>query len=396
MTGSSEIPPMQPLDSWSSCIDAHLASALEVCNVKLEPIDPAAVRLRAVPLPTHFSKPRTNLLIHQAGDQVRAYVDIDLTYNGPKHAVRAALNGPSDHHWRKLSVSITVGDVGQVVRATLGLLGSPVTNLLHADLVDAHEPMARDGPLDPNSVLATETRAVAAGELAMAFQSSVHKPLAQQIAAALTRRPVRGCVVWGPSGSGKGHLLHATAHILLHRDCVRHVRYLPAARLTCGRASSAERDRMLATLLDELVDRPLLLLLDHLDLGISGTMASLSLLGEALDRGARVLSAVQDEDFLRPIQEIPWLARRLLPVRVPSLDPSETLKVLKHLVRTRGSDVAPAALLAAIEITQRQGATQPAAAIDRLSAALAQAHWRPHKSITPDDVTSALVPDWPR
>ena len=149
-------------------------------------------------------------------------------------------------------------------------------------------------------------------------------------------------------------------------------------------------------LLDELIERPrLLLLVDQLDLGISGTMASLSLLGEALDRGSRMLATVQVEDFLEHVQEIPSLARRLLPVKVPPLSLDQTLRALKQLVRTSGYDVSPTALVAAVEITQRQGATQPAAAIDLLGAAMAEAHWRSNKTITPDDVTAVLKPDWP-
>jgi hypothetical protein len=69
---------------------------------------------------------------------------------------------------------------------------------------------------------------------------------------------------------------------------------------------------------------------------------------------------------------------------------------LKHLVRTGDCNVSPAAILAAVQITERQGATQPAAAIDLLSAAMAEDHWRPHKTVTPDDVTSVLKPEWPQ
>jgi ATP-dependent Clp protease ATP-binding subunit ClpA len=245
--------------------------------------------------------------------------------------------------------------------------------------------------------LATETRAVEADDLAAAFKSSLHKPLARRMAVALTRQPPCGCIVWAASGAGKGHLLRATAHILLHAKVVSNVRHLSAARLTCGHVFPTERDGVLTNLLDELVERPrLLLLADHLDLGISGTAASVSLLAEALDRGARMLATVDGEDFLRFIQEIPLLARRLLPVRVPSLNQEETLRALQHLVRAGGYDVSPAALLAAVEITERRGAIQPAAAIDLLSAAMAEAHWRSHKTITPDDVTSVLSPDWPQ
>ena len=75
MTNSETICQTQRIGSWSACADAQLVSALNAFNVRLEPLDPAAVRLRAVPLSTHFSKMRTNLLIHRAGDQVRAYVD---------------------------------------------------------------------------------------------------------------------------------------------------------------------------------------------------------------------------------------------------------------------------------------------------------------------------------
>jgi type II secretory pathway predicted ATPase ExeA len=185
--------------------------------------------------------------------------------------------------------------------------------------------------------------------------------------------------------------------MMLHGDYVNRVRHLSAARLTCDRMYPAERDGVLSALLDELVDQPrLLLLVDHLDLGMSGTMHSLSLLAEALDRGAHLLATVQDEIFLKGVQEVPALVRRLLPVKVPPLDPSATLRTLQHLVRTSGYDVSPAALTAAVEITERQSATQPAAALDLLRLALAEACWRTNKQITPDDVTSVLKPDWPQ
>lgn len=206
----------------------------------------------------------------------------------------------------------------------------------------------------PHSILATETRAVDADELAEAFKSSQHKTLARQMALALTRRPC-GCVVWAPSGSGKGHLLRTTAHVLFHGGFVDAVRHLSAPRLTCGRVFPAERDAALAALLDELVDRPrLLLLLDHLDLGISATAASFSLLSEAFDRGARILATVQREEFLKDIREIPTVARRLLPVKVPPLNARETLKILKRFAKANDIDVAPAALVAAVETTERQ------------------------------------------
>jgi hypothetical protein len=396
MSNSVKISQLQQPGSWSSCVDAHLASALKACNVRVEPLDPTSLRLRAVPLSAHFNKMRTNLLIHRAGDQICAYVDFDLDYNGPNHAVRSAFNGPRDRNWRQLNVNISAGNAGQVVRATLEALGSPVIDILQVGLGDAKQPVV-DGPLDSNSILATETRAVEADNLAAAFKSSVHKPLAQRMAVMLTRQPPSGCVVWAPSGAGKGHLLRTTAHILLHGQYVSQVRHLPAARLTCGRVFPAERDGVLSVLLDELVDRPrLLLLVDHLDLGMSGTMPSLSLLAEALDRGAHLLATVQDESFLKGVQEIPALARRLLPVKVPRLNPKATLQALQHLVRASGYDVSPAALLAAVEITERQSAIQPAAAIDLLRSALAEARWRTHKQITPDDVTSVLKPDWPQ
>jgi ATP-dependent Clp protease ATP-binding subunit ClpA len=204
-------------------------------------------------------------------------------------------------------------------------------------------------------------------------------------------------VVWAPSGSGKGHLLLAAAHVLLHNGHVDEVRHLSAARLTCGRVLVSERDGVLATLLDELADRPrLLLLVDNMDLGVSGTLASVSLLADAFDRGARFLATVQCDEFLQDIRSVPSLARRLLPVRVPPVSLSETLRVLKHLARTSGYDVSPAALLAAVQISADEGATQPAAAIDLLNAAMAEAYWRPEKTITPDDVTSVLNPEWPQ
>ena len=130
MTDSLRLSQTHRSGSWSSCIDAHLASTLKACNVKFEPIDPAAVRLCAVPLSADFNKMCTNLLVHRGGEQVRAYVDIDLAYNGPRHAVRAALNGPCNRNWRQLSVNIPVGTVGQVIRDTLEVLGSSVMDLL--------------------------------------------------------------------------------------------------------------------------------------------------------------------------------------------------------------------------------------------------------------------------
>jgi hypothetical protein len=397
MTESTESSPRPPDGWWSSHVDPKLASALKVCGVGLEPIDPAALRLSAVPVSTHFSKMRTNVLVHQTDGQVRIYVDVDLDHSGPNHKVRAALHGPGERNWRPLAINLAAGNAGSAVRAALETLGSPVMSVLRADTVDMIPHTERDGTITPNSILTDETRHIKADELLEAFRTSLHKPLARRIAIETTRRPPRACVVWAASGTGKGHLVRASAHILLRSDSINQVRHLSGAGLTCRHMPPSERDRAWADLLDEHARYSrLLLLVDHLDLGISGTTGSLTVLADAIDRGARILATIQAEDFLKHIQDFPFLARRLLPVRVPTPAPRDTVRVLKQLVRDSGCDVSAAALMTAVEITERQDVAQPAAAIDSLSSALAEARWRARKVITPDDITSVLKPDWPK
>ena len=407
MTHSVKTTNTQPQGAWSGGVEPLMTSTFKACQVDLEPLGPSALRLSAVPLTKDYNKPRTNVLVQREGGLVRAYVDDDLTYQGSNLAIAAALSGHGDRKWRQLAVHIPVGDVSQVLRTVLDALGSPVMTIMRIELeegVPGYAASPRVGKvarptadsLDPRSILAVETRAVVAAQLAVSFKSNNHKPLARRLAVALTRQPPCGGVLWGPSGTGKGQLLEATGHLLMQGGHVQSVRHLSAARLACGRVYPAERDRALSMLLDELVARPqLLLLVDHLDLGLSGTMCGLTLLAEALDRGARILATVQSAPFLAEIAEIPEIARRLLPIKVPTASRSDTLKALHRLARSSSYEVSPAAIEAAAELSSREGATQPAAAVQLLSAALAEAGWRANQQITPDDVTSVLTPVWP-
>ncbi|MEQ9379884.1 MAG: hypothetical protein RJP95_03420, partial [Pirellulales bacterium] len=94
-------------------------------------------------------------------------------------------------------------------------------------------------------------------------------------------------------------------------------------------------------------------------------------------------------------QKTPALATRLMPVNLPLLGTKLTLRALKGLVRASDVDVSPAAMLAAVELSQRRGNMQPGGAIRLLSAAISTAHWKTNKTITPDDVMSVLNPAWP-
>ncbi|MEQ9379977.1 MAG: hypothetical protein RJP95_03885, partial [Pirellulales bacterium] len=293
---------------WSVGVDKHLSLALGACDVRCEAIDADSLRLDAVPLSTHFSKIRTNLLVHRGPVRIHAYVDYDLAYDGPNMKLQAALAGNEIRRWRELSLDIDAGEVGQVVRATLAAIDSPVVDLLN-DTEDFRSAMGVAPQIASNSRLATETHPVESEDLAAAFRVSVRKPLAHRVAEVFNRRPCCGCVVWAASGAGKSHFLYAVAHILLHSGFVDAVRRLPGERLARDHVFPAERDGELVRLLDEVATQPrMLLLVDRLELGLSCTTESLAMLSEAIDRGTCILASADDEKFLREVQKTPALA----------------------------------------------------------------------------------------
>ena len=236
---------------WSRTIDRQLKAALSACQARTEAVHPAAVRLSAVPLSGDFNKLRTNMLIHRATEQVRAYVDHDLQYQGEDETLKRILNGQRQKSWKQLTTNLPATDAGQAIKALLALFKSPVIGVLNIDLSESSQ--RERERLEPSSILATQTRAMEPTELSHSFRKSLHKPLARQIAVALTRQPPQGGLVWGPAGAGKEQLACSAAHVLLQRGSVRTVRYLHAARLTCGRHFPAERDAVLSALLGELV-----------------------------------------------------------------------------------------------------------------------------------------------
>jgi len=138
-----------------------------------------------------------------------------------------------------------------------------------------------------------------------------------------------------------------------------------------------------------------LLLVQDLDLCLTGSVVGHALLGSALDRGLRLLGTARGEGLLERIRLDPALARRLVTVPVNAPKRAQTIEALEELARTSRIEVAPPALKTAVQIAEAYESPQPATAIGLLAAALAEAAFEGRPRIGPDDVVAVLSADWP-
>lgn len=390
-----------PSKDWAAALNRRLVAVLDRHGVSTEIVDSCTVRFRAVPLAAGFSKRRSNLLLRRSGLDCgcSVYVDSDLQYEGADQTLTAALAGPDQRNWRRLRLPAVDGPINEALCSVLRILGSPLASPTAQALrpqPGQRPPQATEEPL-PGRILAATAEPITPQMASAAFESSFRKPLARQLAVVTTRVAApRAAVLWGPSGAGRDYLLVAAAWPLFDAGIVARAYRIWGAKLAAGCLVPQELDASLMGLLGEVA--PLdacLVLVQDIDLCLTGSTVSHTLLCEALDRGLRLLGTVRKPAFVRRMRADEALGRRLVPVRVAAPRRAETIEALEHLASQSNVEVVAPAIQTALRIAEGQTSGQPATAIGLLSAALAEATWQRRDSVGPDDVFAALDSLWP-
>jgi hypothetical protein len=385
--------------------DERLAGLLEEYGVAVEVIDPRTVRFQAVPVSDQCSKPRTNLLLRRTAPVGgSAYVDGDLGYHGSSQAILTALSGPCRDYWRRLNIPPLPAGFDEALCAVLDLLGSPIAGAVRAAIQSsapgAFAPGGRspgaDAPGSVGRMLAAAGEIVSPEQAAAAHAASFRKELAGQLAVLTTRTTApHGALLLGRSGCGRDHLMLAAAHLLLEGGRVQRVFRAAAARVAAGCLFPAEIDAALLRLLDDAAAQPnCLLLIQDLDLCMTGSPVGAALVCQALDRGVRFLATAQGEGAPAWLRGSPGLSRRLAAVVVDDPSPADVAEALSLQAGQAAVPVTPAALQTTLLLARRREAGSPAAALDLLGAALAEAAWQGHGQVGPDDIFAVRNTVW--
>ncbi len=382
---------------WSADVGDRLRATLAGHDVRIEALDGWTIRCLGVPISDLFTKPRTNLLLRRltakAGSSV--YVDSDLAYHGPDPTLRLALTGPTRRKWRRLRTPPVPGTAGEALCSVLRLLDSPLADHASGALANLELNESAKSAATGRGWMAGMT--ITPAMVAATHEESFRKSLARQLAVLTTRSTVpRSALLWGRPGCGRDHLMLAAMHSLFESGRVSQVCQLSAASLVAGCILPQEVDSLLASVLAEATatDGSVLLVRD-LDLCVTRSPVSSALLCDAFDRGLRLLATVRSAMFLNRVASDEALARRLLVIEVPPFSRSQTVAAVQRLAESTDLEVAPAAIQAAIHISDEQTTAQPAAAIGLLGGAIADANFDGRRQVGPDDIFAVIQNQWP-
>jgi len=385
----------------SASVPQTLVALLDRHGVTPSRVDPRTVCFSAVPVSRDYSKPRTNLLLQRTAPNggSTAYVDTDLAYAGGDAALMRLLTGPAHRDWRRLRIPPVPGTLADALCAVLELLGSPIAAEARAAAAEAGLAAHVTGAeLEIGPVLAALGELVAPALAAETYRASLRKDLALRLAT-LATSPAHphAAVLWAPAGAGRDHLMLAAAHLLLDAKRVSRVVRVSGGLVAAGCIFQAEVDSALLRLLTEAaaLGPECLLLVQDLDVCVSGSPVSLSLACGALDRGLKLLATARSEAALGRLARDEALARRLLAVPVEPLDREGTGDALVHLARASGMEADPTVVQATLNLAAKRGGAEPAASLGLLGSAIADAAWRGGREIHPDDIFAAPRGEWP-
>ncbi|MBM4037805.1 MAG: hypothetical protein FJ290_04760 [Planctomycetes bacterium] len=397
-------------------IPPPVAAVLCRHGVAASRVDPHTVSFAAVPVSDQFSKPRTNLLVQRPAPNGGSaiYVDSDLAYTGADAAMLRLLTGPSHRDWRRLRIPPVPGTLAEVLCVVLELFGSPLAGDLRAAAsnVAASVPLAdrnRDGcgyteserpraaDLQIGPVLAAVGERIPPELAAESYRTCLRKELALRVATVVTRPThPHAAVLWAAAGAGRDHLMLAAAHLLLEARRTARVIRVSGGLIAAGCIFQAEVDSAFLRVLTEAAGLgDCVLLVQDLDVCLTGSPASLSVLCGALDKGLRLLATARSDAALGRLQRDEPLARRLLAVEVPSLDRAETGEALSQFAAASGLTADATVLQATLNLAAKRGGAEPAASLGLLGSAIADAAWRGGRELHPDDIFAAPRGEWP-
>ncbi|HSB09189.1 MAG TPA: AAA family ATPase [Blastocatellia bacterium] len=308
-------------------VEQELEKRLKQLRVRVDVPDGDTVLLRNVPANGRFfSKSRTNLLIKRPrqGLPYLICVDEDLDYTGTdSEMTRAFVGGHKQQGWRVLSVGHCAGaDLRQVMEEALSVVG-----------FDGREPELK--------VQAPLAEPLASGKLLASFATEVTTSAAdeptigreertEEVASSLLQWQVRLPLIVGESGVGKTNLVRAVARKLRQLRPAFKVLSVELGAVMAGTLFDSERESLLIALLKDVTDASeAIVVLEHLEMALLGVPRGHLLLGQALDRGARLIGTTLPGYQSR--FEIEPLSRRVQVTELAEMSLGETGEVVSLL-----------------------------------------------------------------
>jgi ATP-dependent Clp protease ATP-binding subunit ClpA len=303
-----------------------LGTRLRQQRVSVRASDPGTVVLRNVPANAQFfNKARTNLIVKRAreGMPYLIGVDEDLRYTGRNEALaKAFAGGTTQQGWRVLFVDRRPqADFSQVVEDALRAVG-------FEGVEPSWSTPAIEEARGSGGLLARFGADLSVHDIADAALPTVGRTeeLAEVASVLLQWRP-RLPLIAGSPGVGKSHLLKAAARVLQTHGSSWRVMRLDLGQLFTGTLLEAERENLLAAVLDEAASDPRrVLALERLDLAISETRHGPLALARAVEAGGRIFGTTLP--VFVALFDRPPLARHVQVVRVAPLGIADTCHVV--------------------------------------------------------------------
>jgi len=347
--------------------ESPLGVKLRSHRVRLRTEGQDTIILQDVPANSrYFNKPGTNLMVKRARATLPFLiaVDDDLAYSGPDAALRKAFAaGTTQQGWRILFLDSRTGrdwsDVVEDALRAVGFDGAEPRWSVH----DAATLTSNPG------LLATFGSEVAGLPAACTIGRD---DAIDEVVSALRLSQATMPVVLGESGVGKSHLLRAVAGRLEPGRLVS----VSLSRLFNGTAFDAERENLLAAIVEEAAAAPsTVLAIDDMEWLFTATRHGPGAVAHAIDRGARLVGTALPG--LLPRLEHPPLARRLRPLLIFPLSDAEAAAAVRLALPSLSAhhgvscDSDLAGLL--VELSRPGVGHQPAKAIALADAACARA-----------------------
>lgn len=369
-------------------------------GISIDIIDEYSSRFNAVPVGTQFNKAKSNILLSKSSSKAAGYlvfVDNDLKYLGKDTTLIKALTGSCVRNWRRLSINTITGSINQAFCKVLEILESTITHevrLIVDSIGEKHLKVSND-PSD--SILTGFGEIISPEILEHAYQKTFHKELATEIAIIISRTESPNSVLlWGEPGVGKDLLMLSAAHPLLQKN--RNVRVVKISgwKVSIGSMFPTEIDNSLNQILTEAQKQNCLLLIQDIDVCLSGTKVGHALLCDAIDNGLHFIASVRNSASATHLAKDKSIVRRLIAVKVEEPSFEDILRVLRQISQRSPVKVQPSAIQAILSLSQREltNGGEPASSIGLLSAAISQAEWK-KTQVDPDLVYSMIKGQWP-
>ncbi|MEK6324268.1 MAG: AAA family ATPase [Acidobacteriota bacterium] len=354
-------------------VEQELEERLKQLRVHVDVPDGDTILLRNVPANDRFfSKPRTNLLIKRPreGMPYLICVDEDLDYTGTDSALaRAFVAGHKQQGWRVLFVGHdTRANLQQVIEEALSAVG------FDGREPELKPPTATEGPGSQGKLLASFAIELSPGEAAEPTVGREER--IEEVVSSLLQWQVRLPLIVGESGVGKTNLVRAVTRKLKQCRPAFKVMSIELSAVMAGTLFDSERESLLIALLKDMEEQPqAVFVLEHLEMALIGVPRGHLLLGQALDRSARLIGTTLPGYLTR--FEIAPLTRRLQVTELSAMSLSETAGVLlalrDRIAAHHNIAIEETLLSAVIETALPVTGHFPAKAISLLDAAAARA-----------------------